>query len=517
MPRSELSGKTIEQLRLKTQPFKAPDECEELFRYTAADMLINSVIQQLSTSNQVHLIIGERHIGKSCFCRRLICEAPPPLAISHYKALQHHRVDDLFGSMLDDPQNNGPADDTHEIAARAARHIFRRLRHGHQPVLLVDDAHFLTAPVLRMLFRFVKAIGMQQLGVMKVVLVGERKLQDNWHDLGQAAPADEAVYTSLLRPLARQDIEAFLTFRFTLAGAAAQPLSTKQLQTVQQQSAGLPGKIEQLTCDLLDNRSPILRRLPGTKILIAGSVTAVIMAVAAAMMTGIYPFSQNKTPDMVRVARLAPSEPVDNKRQIALSAGNTENNADHYANSTDNVNSADEPLLVEQPDNPASNSTANVEETRVNADMEKPPIAVDEKNQDGTNMEEQPVVTKPTDDSNGDNTQAVIPDGISMDNTDTVNLTPRDSEWLKQWPDDYYVIQLAGSWQSGKLLQLAESLHLEKDLIYHTTLRNNKPWHILLYGVFPDSDSARVAIENLPAEIQATQPWARPIGSVLGR
>ncbi len=213
-----LNDKVLRNLGLPTQPFRLPEDCEELFKNTSTDMLINSITNQLSSNNLIQLVIGEKYSGKSCFCRRLLCEAPSKLLIKYYTVDSKPRIDDLFVTLLDKQHCNTGNIDTHELAAEAAKNVFRILRNEQQPVLLIDNAHRLPSSVLRMLFRFLDAISKQNRGSLKVVLVGERELEEKWHTLHKAAPPDETICTSLLRPLSRQDLASFLTFRFEYAG-----------------------------------------------------------------------------------------------------------------------------------------------------------------------------------------------------------------------------------------------------------------------------------------------------------
>ncbi|MBN1378121.1 MAG: AAA family ATPase [Gammaproteobacteria bacterium] len=421
-----LKNNVMLRLGLTTQPFKQAEECEELFHNTSSDMLINSIKQQLAANDKIQLVIGEYRSGKSCLCRRLLCEAPPELSICYYKAHKRPRIDDLFSALLSDTRLNGSSD-AQSLAVQAAKRVFRQLRDNQQPVLLIDDAHLLTTPVLRMLFRFQDAISKQNRGKLKIALVGERQLQEKWHTLDNAAPADEAVYTSLIRPLNRQEITSYLDFRFALAGIKKNPFSDKQLQMIQKESAGAPGKIELLASDILNNGGTGFKVLSSPRLLMIAGAAIIIAAVATSYMAGWL----------------------------------TDSTAEKLPQTT---------------------------EKKVNVDISVP-----------------------------DQPEQIAPAQSPIIETTTKTTTPtvKNSDWLNQWPDDYYVIQLVGSWQSEKLLQLAETLTLENELILHTSLRNDKTWYALLYGVFPDRDAARDAIQNLPTELRKSQPWPRPISTLM--
>jgi DamX protein len=485
-----LDTQVLQRLGLTAQPFAPPQECEELFHSTSTDMLINSIKQQLSSNNMVQLIIGEHLSGKSCFCRRLLCETPPKLAIYFFLATGKSRINDLFKTLLDGAHTE-TTDDTQTLAVQAAKCIFRDLRAQQQPVLLVDDAHLLAASVLRMLFRFLDAISKQGSGNVKMVLIGKRKLQEKWSTLGKAAPADENIFTSLLRPLNYQELAGFLTFRFKLAGASTHPFTVKQLQFIQRESAGLPGKIEQLACNLLNKKSAYKQLITPKPLMISAALLLFIAIIA------YYMFERRDQLEQ-QITTIDPA--------IAI-ASNTATGTERYNDEISGTASDLEVNAVDSTDGAEFDSVA-LDSSTNNTEFDTP--QTDNANTIPANNADKEDV--PDDDSFESATATENTDQHKIEDNDTVL---RDAGWLSEWPGDYYVVQLAGFWQKEKLVQLAESIRLEKDLVYLTSQRNEKTWHILLYGVFPDRSSARSAILQLPPELRQLQPWPRPISALL--
>lgn len=489
MHQAFLDTQVLQHLGLTAQPFAPPQECEELFHSTSTDMLINSIKQQLSSSNMVQLIIGEHLSGKSCFCRRLLCETPPELAIYFFLATGKSRINDLFKALLDGAHIE-TAEDTQTLAVQAAKRIFRDLRAQQQPVLLVDNAHLLAASVLRMLFRFLDAISKQGSGNVKIALIGERKLQEKWSALDKAAPADENIFTSLLRPLNYQEIGSFLTFRFNLAGAPTHPLTVKQLQIIHRESAGLPGKVEQLACDLL-NKKPAYKQFITPKPLMIS--VALLLFFAA---TAHYIFQRHDKLEQ----QIIVSDPV------TAIASNAVTNTNHYNNEAGGTKPDLELNLAGSTDgaeigSATSHSTDNTE--------------FDTLQSDNTNTNPANNVDKEDMPDNSSFESITTTENNAQQKAEDDSTSLRDAGWLSEWPGDYYVVQLAGFWQKEKLVQLAESIRLEKDLVYLTSQRNERTWHILLYGVFPDRSSARSAILQLPPDLRRLQPWPRPINALL--
>ena len=289
----DLSQPALKRFAISKQAFHSPTECEDLFRNTALEMLSNSIIQQLSNADKIHLIFGEDGIGKSSFCRRLFCDATPELKIKFFTAKKQSNINKILLAITGSDSENP---DPRELATKAAKHIFRDLRNQQQPVLLIDDAHLLSPAVLRMIFRFIDSIKNQNLGLLKLVLVAERQLDNKLQQLNNAAPAEEQLHTSLLRSLNRIEIADYIEFRLVSAGAQNVPLDVKILTQIYELSGGLPGKIDYYVCEafnhgriLTSNKSRHLKKLVFFSIVILAAVSA-----------GVYWFSQqtnqNKPP-----------------------------------------------------------------------------------------------------------------------------------------------------------------------------------------------------------------------------
>lgn len=87
--------------------------------------------------------------------------------------------------------------------------------------------------------------------------------------------------------------------------------------------------------------------------------------------------------------------------------------------------------------------------------------------------------------------------------------------WLRQQPQDHYMIQITGSWNYEKLRASAEYLQLEYPLVLYQSTRNNQPWYVLLCGPFPDQNAAKLAILTLPESIRQNKPWIRMLDQIL--
>ncbi|QOV78676.1 cell division protein DamX [Enterobacter asburiae] len=84
---------------------------------------------------------------------------------------------------------------------------------------------------------------------------------------------------------------------------------------------------------------------------------------------------------------------------------------------------------------------------------------------------------------------------------------------MKSAPSSNYTLQLSSSSNYDNLNGWAKKSNLKDYVVYQTT-RNGQPWYVLVSGVYSSKDEAKRAVAALPADVQAKNPWAKPIHQV---
>jgi DamX protein len=88
-----------------------------------------------------------------------------------------------------------------------------------------------------------------------------------------------------------------------------------------------------------------------------------------------------------------------------------------------------------------------------------------------------------------------------------------DAGAIKGAPGSHYTLQLSSSSNSANLNAWAKKENLQHYMVYQT-VRNGQPWYVLVSGIYANKDEAKRAVATLPADVQAKNPWAKPIHQV---
>ncbi|MFP2424137.1 cell division protein DamX [Pseudescherichia vulneris] len=95
----------------------------------------------------------------------------------------------------------------------------------------------------------------------------------------------------------------------------------------------------------------------------------------------------------------------------------------------------------------------------------------------------------------------------------TAGKASGDVASLKGAPGNHYTLQLSSSSNYDNLNNWARKENIQKYVVYQTT-RNGQPWYVLVSGTYATKDEAKRAVAALPADVQAKNPWAKPLHQV---
>lgn len=82
---------------------------------------------------------------------------------------------------------------------------------------------------------------------------------------------------------------------------------------------------------------------------------------------------------------------------------------------------------------------------------------------------------------------------------------------ILSWRADYYTLQVLGVSQKAAAEAYMARQSNRAVLRLYQTLRKNKPWFVVVAGVYPSRAAAEAAKKDLPARQQSAGPWLRQV------
>ena len=89
-------------------------------------------------------------------------------------------------------------------------------------------------------------------------------------------------------------------------------------------------------------------------------------------------------------------------------------------------------------------------------------------------------------------------------------------KWLLSQDGTTYTIQIIGVSSEKSMLDFIKrnGMLKQNEISYYESTFRGKPWFQLLYGIYPDKQTAQLAANKLPENIRQAGPWIRSIAAV---
>jgi DamX protein len=366
------------------------------------------------------------------------------------------------------------------------------------PVLCVDDAHLLSNDLLRTLLIFHR-LNQTDLdnGPLSVILLSEELLEKRFSHCESDWNPKRALLELTLPPLTEDDASAYLQHRLHRCGVKGRfPFSDKELRGLMHQSAGLPGRLDQLANELLARKARRfgwLRHLRARPTIIPTASAMMISAaiLVAAMMRSEAPTEHLSTRLGLGAAPAAPAavEPVDCEASPRRGASCTEAPAGSAG----------------KPSEPGP-STSFLERHRPNMalpiDDRQPgslsPVVLNSARSTASGAPEAQTRPRP---------QAKPPHFASI-----VPSTLRG--WIASRDPSHWTVQLIATSTEAAARAFIRRHGLDERGGYFRSRRATGSWYSVIAGDYATKQAAARARARLPRSLTTNRPWIRRFSAI---
>jgi general secretion pathway protein A len=237
-------------------PFSLTPDPRFLYRSESHDVALQQVWQAIRRKEGFIVLTGDIGTGKTTLCRTILEQFDPTtftaLVLNPFLSVEELLREVLlsFGIASKDAVRSG------RLASASKHELIRTLHdfllslvplHG-SAVLIIDEAQHLSPDVLEEI-RILSNLETNEQKLLQILLVGQLNLLDVLHDAKLRQLDQRISIRCLLKPLNREEVEAYITHRLWVArGSTAVTFIPAAIDTVQALSGGVPRMIN-LICD----------------------------------------------------------------------------------------------------------------------------------------------------------------------------------------------------------------------------------------------------------------------------
>lgn len=490
----------LDRLALHSNPFSRQNLPGAFFAGRQTSQRINLILHLLRSSSQITLVAAPDGYGKSMLLTALYQRGGEDLRFCILHASNTSNLTQITQHCL---QAFGATGDS-QLGGDQQLLLRQRLQQLLQiqvtPVLLIDDAEKLDNSVQQQLATWLNWQHDGQSLLRAVVTTNKASAMKNLRN--------ERFQELDLLPLASDEINAYLQQRMQAAGWQDDlPFNQKQLQRIQRRSKGIPAEINhQAHQSLLGiNKSwqyPNLTnwRIPGWFRLIPVLLVILTLVLVLIFQQNINDWlNQNRDENGETITELTaePTLPI-----VVVDDTTVTSNA---LAEKENLMKLLEELESEQLSD--GHQATDLQKSDKTSEPVVPAFTPVVEKPIGNKIIEAPVTDTPI------STAPVLSNAVSKNTENSANQV-RGTDWILRQAKSAYTFQLIGSWERAEVDEFIEKYRLSGDVAVFASMRNNKVWHALIYGVYDSKRAAVNASHKWPEPLKGVSTWLRRFDDV---
>jgi general secretion pathway protein A len=236
-------------------PFSLTPDPRFLYRSDSHDAALQQVYEAIRRKEGFMVLAGDIGTGKTTLCRTVL-EQFDPTTFTALILNPFLSVDELlrelllsFGVVSRDAVRSGrlAAASKHELIRTLHDFLLSLIPIQGSAVLIIDEAQHLSAEVLEQI-RILSNLETNDQKLLQVMLVGQLNLLELLDDVRLRQLDQRISIRCLLKPLNRDEVEAYITHRLRVAGGLTVTFTHQALDAVHEISGGVP-RVINLVCD----------------------------------------------------------------------------------------------------------------------------------------------------------------------------------------------------------------------------------------------------------------------------
>ncbi len=477
-------------------PFATKPEEDMYYAEPTRGQRLDILLHLTQYGNEMLVVTGPEGSGKSTLMRHFLEKAPGNWKICSLNAHAKLDPEQLLYRICHSFNLPVEPDALNDMIATVKRQLDQLLAGTSTVVVVMDNAHALPISSLALLTDLAKVKNQHSGSLLRIVLFAEPQIKIPLATIETENKPKYPIRKIDLPPFDEKHTGELIRHRTRTAGLVADNTFTDAaIVKIHKQSAGIPGAIVELAHRVLFEMTPLKRRTKlKSSAKTGGENTKTPLALVLAVVV------------VVVIALILLFQEEINRLYTQQTTPSQEDRAPARVTS---------PLVLPKLNESALEAEAVAPVDVAEAATVEPvnQYTAAEKNEDMAVMADQsamaPANTPQESPSTGD---AII--AGRTDQPDLARNIHREG-WLLEQKPDYFTLQLVAGYQISTVNNYLNQHKLPAtELAYYHSINKGKDWHSLVFGIYPDYGSAKLAIDTLPPEVRQANPWIRRLKNI---
>lgn len=232
----------LDHFGLREVPFSITPHTEFFFDGANRGSTLDALIYAITHDEGIVKVTGEVGSGKTMLCRMLLEKLPKDVA-TVYLANPSLSRDEILYALADELAMPQPPERVHMLLRALQAHLIEIYQGGKQVVVLIDEAHAMPPESLEEV-RLLSNLESNRHKLLKIVMFGQTELDEMLARTEMRQLRERITHNFGLEPLTQTDISGYLMFRMRAAGYDGPDLfTTGAIHLIADASIGLSRRI----------------------------------------------------------------------------------------------------------------------------------------------------------------------------------------------------------------------------------------------------------------------------------
>ncbi len=232
----------LEHFGLREPPFRITPDTDYFFTGANRGPTLEALIYAITQDEGIVKVSGEVGSGKTMLCRMLL-ERLPDNVETLYLANPSLSREEIVGAIADELGVGAQGKATHSLMRALQDALIERYAQGKRVVLLIDEAHAMPAESLEEI-RLLSNLESKAAKLLQIALFAQPELDERLAATDMRQLRERITQHFILAPLKTEDIGAYIDFRLRTAGYhGPTPFTPKALLRIGAISQGLSRRI----------------------------------------------------------------------------------------------------------------------------------------------------------------------------------------------------------------------------------------------------------------------------------